>query len=111
MPYTKSNEDTTRRDSVFSFAALEHAQCHAATNSSELPSPALPWFTVFAGATDRTKTVQAAEYLLGHVWPEKDATAMLKVVGDPTKRLSGDEDTELRNALGRMLFPEYSGLC
>ncbi|KAF2622986.1 hypothetical protein BU25DRAFT_351121, partial [Macroventuria anomochaeta] len=111
MPYTKSNEDPMRRESAFSFTALEHAQCHVATNSSALPSPALFLYTVFAGATDRTKTVQAAEYLLGHVRPEKDATAILKVVGDPTKRLSGDEGTELRNALGRMLFPEYNALC
>ena len=98
LPYTNNNDDSTRRDSGYD-------------SPPSPPSPAFLWYTVLAGATDHTKTICAAEYLLGHAWPEKDAAVILEVVGNPAKRLSEEESTELRNKLGHLLYPEYDALC
>lgn len=56
---------------------------------------------------DRTKTVYAAEHLLDQIWPQKDTTKLLRAIGDPEDRLSGEDETELRERLGRTLYPEY----
>lgn len=102
VPYTKRNDDSKRHDSVFSTVPIH----------PPLPSSmALLWYTIRVGATDRQKTLLAAECLLGHVWPEKDATAFLKVVGDPAERLGEVEDTEPQRRLGHMLYPEHIALC
>lgn len=58
-----------------------------------------------------TKTICAAEHLLGHVWPKQDAAAILEVVGNPAKRLPEDKSTELRVKLGHLLYPEHDVLC
>ena len=72
--------------------------------------PSLLWYTVFIGTTDQTK-IKQAECLLDHIWPEKDATTVLKLVGNPAQHLAGVEATELRSKLGHMLYPEYDALC
>lgn len=102
MPYTKCNDDYNRHDSVFS------------TLSITKPSPTSPahlWYIILSGASDRMKTVQAAEFLLNHAWPEKDADAVLKIVGNPAERLSDSDETELRRALGRILYPRLQCAC
>jgi transcriptional regulator of acetoin/glycerol metabolism len=78
---------------------------------SSPPQTALFWYIVFAGATDRTMTVQSAERLLDYIWPGKDAAHILEVVGNPAKQLSEDESIELRDKLRQMLYPEYDALC
>ncbi|KAJ8112008.1 hypothetical protein OPT61_g5522 [Boeremia exigua] len=95
VPDTK-HDDSTRHDSLFSTASV-----HTPT-----APPALLWYFIWAGATDSTKTVRAAECLLNHLWADKDALALLEVAGNPAKRLSEDEEMELREPLGRMLCPE-----
>ncbi|KAF9692134.1 hypothetical protein EKO04_009850 [Ascochyta lentis] len=100
MPYTKCDDDSTRRDSGCCTTSLPPP-----------PSLAFLWYGILAGATDQAKTIRAAECLLGHVWPEKNATAVLEVVGNPAKRLSEDESTELRDQLSLLLYPEYGALC
>ncbi|KAF1345643.1 hypothetical protein EJ07DRAFT_145239, partial [Lizonia empirigonia] len=99
-PYSRCHDDPSRRDSGLSYTSM-HSH----------PSPALLWYIILAGATDMTKTICAAECLLGHVWPEQDAAAILEVVGNPAKRLPGEESTELRVKLGHLLYPEYDVLC
>ncbi len=94
---TKRNEDSSRRDSIFSAVSIQ----------TPPPVPAsLLWYFVVAGASDRTRTVHAAECLISHLWTEKDASALLEVAGNPAKRLCEDDETELRSRLDRMLHPE-----
>ena len=101
MPFTQSKA-SRRHDSVYDTISMKHLRN---------PTSALLWYTVFLGATDRTKTIQTAEYLLEHVWPENDANAMLEIVGNPAKQLLEDNNTELRKRLGSLLCPEYYALC
>jgi hypothetical protein len=102
MPSTKGDVTSKRHDSVHDTILMKH-----------LPNStlALFWYTIFVGATDRTKTVQAAESLLGHVWPEKDASALFELAGNPARRLPEDDNTELRKRLGLLLYPDYNALC
>lgn len=102
MPFTKSHEVSTRHDSVYDITSVQRPGT---------PTPASFWYTIFVGATDRAKTVETAEYLLGHVWPGKDASAILEVVGNPAKRLREDEHTELRETLGILLYPGHNAIC
>lgn len=100
VPNVERDGDSTRHDSVFSTPSSQ--------NTSFSAPPNLLWNVIHAGALDHTKTVFAAEYLLGLIWTEVDATAMLEVIGDPAKRLSEVDETELRKRLCRMLYPERS---
>jgi hypothetical protein len=102
IPFTKSEGTATRHDSVYDTLSTKHPPT---------PPSALFWHTIFVGATDRTKTVQAAKYLLRYVWSEKNADATLEAMGNPAKRLSGDDNTELRKRLGTLLCPEHNALC
>lgn len=102
LPYTKSKEGSRRHDSGYHSIEIERLLT---------PDPPVFWYTIFSGATDQTKTVEAAEYLLGYVWPEKSASAILETVGDPAKRLSEDDEIELREKFGALLFPEHNALC
>lgn len=101
VPFTESDATSRRHDSVYDTISKR-----CLSN----PTSALFWYTIFIGASDRMKTVQAAQHLLEHVWPERDASAMLELVGNPAKRLQEDDNTELRKKLGHLLCPEYSAL-
>jgi hypothetical protein len=96
MVYAQRGNVHNRHDSIFSTFSTRPA---SPISQEEL------WYVIQAGASDRTKTALAAEYLLNHVWNEKDALAMLDVMGDPAKKLSGEDETELRKRLGQALFP------
>ncbi|KAF3037970.1 hypothetical protein E8E12_006964 [Didymella heteroderae] len=102
MPFTKTDATSRRHDSVYDTLSMERLSN---------PTSALLWYTIFLGATDRTKMIQAAEYLLGHVWPEKDASALLEIVGDPAKQLPEDYYIELRKELGPLLYPGHNAPC
>lgn len=97
MPFTKSDATFRRHDSVHDTISMKHPPN---------PTSALLWYNIFVGATDRMKTVQAAEHLLEHIPPEKNASAILEIVGNPAKRLSEDDNTGLRKRLGLLLYPE-----
>ncbi|KAJ4990991.1 hypothetical protein SVAN01_03562 [Stagonosporopsis vannaccii] len=99
MPHTKHSGQSTRQDSVFSTVS---DQPHPSA------APALLWYTIFAGASDQAMTVHAAETLISHAWAEKDATAVLEVVGNPAKRLSEHDESELRRRFGRILHAQHN---
>jgi hypothetical protein len=95
MVYAQRGNVHNRHDSIFSTISARPA---SPISQAEL------WYIVEAGVLDRAKTALAAECLLSHVWNEKDALAMLDVMGDPAKHLSEEEETELRKRLGHALF-------
>lgn len=101
MPFAKSDAISKRHDSVFDTALMNYV-----SNRTRV----LYWYTIFVGATDRKYTVQAAEYLLGHVWPEIDANATLETVGNPAKILAENENNELWERLSSLLLPEHNAL-
>ncbi|KAF3002416.1 hypothetical protein E8E13_003313 [Curvularia kusanoi] len=97
MIYAQRKEDHRRHDSLFgSFCR----QTPPPDSSKHL------WYTICAGALEHTKTVLAAESLLSQIGVEKDASAMLEVIGNPGKRLSDEDGEELQRRLGQMLYPE-----
>ena len=98
MIHTQRGNVHNRHDSIFSTIS--------ARPSSPISQEEL-WYIVEAGALDRAKTALAAECLLSHVWNEKDALAMLDVMGDPAKQLSEEDETELRTRLSQALFPGH----
>ena len=103
MIHTQRGNVHNRHDSIFSTIS---ARPNSPISQEEL------WYIVEAGALDRAKTALAAECLLSYVWKEKDASAMLDVMGDPAKQLSEEDETELRMRLGQALFPEcYVDSC
>ncbi|KAL6708876.1 hypothetical protein ACN47E_002283 [Coniothyrium glycines] len=64
------------------------------------------WYGVLEGVTDKSRTIQAAETLLGYVWPDQIATDVLEKIGTPDKCLSAAEDEDLREQLRLLLLPE-----
>lgn len=78
MSHTTRKNDPTGRNLAFSSVYLQAP--------SPAPSLSFLWYLVFAGATDQTKTVQAPECVPGHIWSEKDAIAILEVVGNSAKK-------------------------
>jgi hypothetical protein len=94
----EGNVNDNRLDSMFSDMDMPPS-----------PSPAQMWLAILK-AKDAASCIAVAEDLLGFVWPEKNASATLNVIGNHQTKLSEADDAELRAKLRKLLFPEYEAL-
>lgn len=98
-PYTKRSSDHMRVDSTTSTISF-------APKPVEIPSAGELWHIILEGVVNKTKTIEVGEYLLGHVWPGKDAAGTLHQIGAIGSQMSESEDDDLRERLRVLLLPE-----
>ncbi|KAL1795387.1 hypothetical protein ACET3X_007203 [Alternaria dauci] len=96
-PYTQDARDHSRYDSLVSNT----------TALTPTPPPAQIWLSILEATNDAEKIAPMAAEISRHVMSEKESVGIIEQIGDPSKKFSDADDTELRAQLRWLLCSEF----